>query len=107
MSNQRAGYAAILLGAFLFGMWATAGKFVLRDVPPLTVAWFGQAVSAVTFAPFLWRLRLSSREWRLTLLAATFGGLLAPSLYFTGLNLTTPVNAALLSNTEGLFTVIL
>ena len=107
MSNQRAGYAAILLGAFLFGMWATAGKFVLRDVPPLTVAWFVQAVSAVTFAPFLWRLRLSSREWRLTLISATFGGLLAPSLYFTGLNLTTPVNATLISNTEGLFTVVL
>ncbi len=106
MSEKRAGYVAILAGALFFGMWATVGKFVLNEVPPLTVAWFVQAVSTAAFAPFLGRLRLLRREWGLTLVASTFGGLLAPTLYFTGLNLTTPVNAALLSNTEGLFTVI-
>lgn len=104
VSQKLSGYAAILVGAFLFGMWATVGKFALQGVPPLTAAWFVQAASAVAFAPFLGRARLTRREWKLTIVVAAFSAVIAPSLYFTGLNQTTPVNAALLSNTEALFT---
>lgn len=106
LSGKLSGYLAILVGAFLFGMWATVGKIALQGVAPLTAAWFVQAVSAVAFSPFLRRLRLTRRDWRLTIAAAVFSAVIAPALYFTGLNLTTPVNAALLSNTEALFTVV-
>jgi drug/metabolite transporter (DMT)-like permease len=106
LSGKLSGYLAILVGAFLFGMWATVGKFALANVPPLALAWFIQAVTAVAFAPFLRRIRLRGRDWAYTFGGALLGTVLAPSLYFTGLSLTTPVSAALLSNTEALFTVV-
>jgi len=109
LSGKLSGYSAILVGAMLFGMWATVGKLALNSDPnlsPITLAWFVQAVTAVAFAPFLGRLRLSRGEWGYASVAALLGSVTAPSLYFTGLSLTTPVNAALLSNTEALFTVL-
>jgi len=105
-SEKLSGYLAILVGAFLFGMWATVGTFALANVPPLALAWFIQAVTALTFAPFLRRIRLQGRDWARMFAGAVLGSVLAPSLYFTGLKLTTPVSAALLSNTEALFTVV-
>ena len=105
-SERLVGYAAILTGAFLFGMWATIGKFALANVPPLALAWFVQAVTAMAFAPFLRRVRISGRDWWYMIGGALLGTVLAPSLYFTGLSLTTPVSAALLSNTEAMFTVV-
>jgi len=105
-SEKLSGYVAILSAAFLFGMWATIGKFALANVPPLALAWFIQAVTAVAFSPFLRRIRLRGRDWGYTFGGALLGTVLAPSLYFTGLDLTTPVSAALLSNTEALFTVV-
>jgi drug/metabolite transporter (DMT)-like permease len=107
LSGKLSGYLAILIGAFLFGMWATIGKFALANVPPLALAWFVQALTALAFAPFLRRVRLRGRDWAYTVGGALLGTVLAPSLYFTGLSLTTPVSAALLSNTEALFTVVL
>jgi len=105
-SGKLSGYLAILVGAFLFGMWATVGKFALANVPPITLAWFVQSVTAVAFAPFLRRLRLRGKDWARVGVASILGAVAAPSMYFTGLNLTTPTNAALLSNTEALFTVV-
>jgi len=106
VSGKLAGYAAILTAAALFGMWATLGTFALQGVHPMTVAWFVQAVSALAFTPFLRRLRLTRRDLKYAVTASALGAVLAPSLYFTGLLLTSPVNAALLSNTEAMFTGI-
>jgi drug/metabolite transporter (DMT)-like permease len=108
-SGRLVGYAAVLAGAFLFGMWATVGTFALNSDPglsPLTLAWFIQATTAVAFAPFLRRIRLAGRDWAYTFAGAVLGSVLAPSMYFVGLRLSTPVSAALLSNTEALFTVL-
>jgi len=105
-TGKLTGYLAILAGAFLFGMWATVGKFALANVPPITLAWFVQSVTAVAFAPFLGRLRFRRADWARVGVASVLGAVAAPTMYFTGLNLTTPVSAALLSNTEALFTVV-
>jgi len=101
------GYAAILTCAVLLGMWATIGTIALATIPALVVAAFTQAVGSVTFAPSLRRLSLNRRQWKLTIVAAVTGAFLAPLAYFVGLSRTTPPDAALLSNTEAMFTVLL
>jgi len=88
-------------------MWATVGTVALATIPPLVVAVFVQAVGSATFAPSLRRLSLTRRQWKLTALAAVAGAFLAPLAYFVGLSRTTPPDAALLSNTEAMFTVVL
>ncbi len=106
MASKASGYAAILTCAVLLGMWATVGTFALAGIPPLVLAAFVQAIAAATFAPFLRRLSLNRRQWRLTTVAAVAGAFLAPLSYFVGLSRTTPPDAALLSNTEAMFTVV-
>ena len=105
--SKPVGYAAILTCAVLLGMWATVGTLALATIPPLVVAAFVQAVGSATFAPSLRRLSLTRRQWKLTILAAVAGAFLAPLAYFVGLSRTTPPDAALLSNTEAMFTVVL
>ena len=100
------GYAAILTCAVLLGMWATVGTLALVVLAPLTVAVFVQAASSVAFAPALPRLSLTRRQWGITILASLAGAFGAPLAYFTGLGRTTPSDAALLSNTEAMFTVV-
>jgi drug/metabolite transporter (DMT)-like permease len=116
------GYVAVLLSAFLFGIGTTVNKILLQSMSPLLIA----AVTYVVGGLFLggWnllhesaklpsRLRLPERRktrfvWKdlvLVSLVILFGAVLAPSLYLVGLNNTTAVSAALLGNTETLFTV--
>lgn len=107
MPSKVAGYIATISGAVVLGMWATAGKVALATIPPLTIAVFVQAVPSAVFAPWLGRLRLSRRAWGYTVLASLAGSVVAPIVYFVGLVRTTPPDAALLSNTEAMFTVVL
>lgn len=107
MDSRAKGYAAILTAAFLLGMWATVGKIVVLSIPPLTAALFVQAIGMVVFLPWIRRSRLRGRDLGLTALAAFCGAFAAPIAYFVGLALSTPVNAALLSNSEAMFTMFL
>ncbi len=106
MPSKLGGYAAILTGAVVLGMWATVGKLALATISPFTIAVFVQAVPAVLFAPWLRRLALTRRQWTQTVVAAVAGTFAAPISYFLGLLRTTPPDAALLSNTEAMFTLV-
>ena len=105
--ERRLGYLAVGVAAVLFGTWPSFSKIALEELHPLTIVVYGQLIPGLLFAPTVRGLRLSSRDARLVLLTVATGGLLAPVLYFFGLELTTASNAVLLSNTESLFTVVL
>lgn len=99
------GYLAVATAAALFGMWATAGKLALAEVNGLVIAFYTQAIPGLLFLPALLKYGFPRKELRLLLLVALSGTVAAPILYFVGLNETTSANAALLSNTESLFTI--
>jgi drug/metabolite transporter (DMT)-like permease len=113
---------AVLFSAFLFGISTTINKMLLGSLSPLVIASMTYLVAGLFLAGanFLPRkARLASRlklptsrraesGWRdiiILVLTALFGGVLAPALNLIGLNNTTAVSAALLANTETLFTI--
>lgn len=99
------GYLAVSGAAVLFGMWPTVAKLVLNEVNELTIVLYTQLVPGLIFLPWLVRYRFPRRDLRF-LLGFTFTAtVVAPILYFFGLARTTSANAALLSDTESLFTI--
>ncbi|AUB59039.1 transporter [Methanobacterium sp. MZ-A1] len=110
--------------ALLFGIWFSLDKILLGYLHPLALA----ALIYLLASAFLFLIRVSplhhslleivhreskvqihiSRRNYLTLfLTAIFGTVIAPALYLTGLNQITAVNAALLTNVELLFIILL
>lgn len=122
--NRIGGYLSAIIVAMLFGVWFTLDKILLGYLHPLALA----AMVYTMASAFLFLIRLSplhphileiihresnveihiSRRNYVTLfLTAIFGAVLAPSLYLTGLDQITAVNAALLANVEILFILLL
>lgn len=118
------GYLSAIMVAMLFGVWFTLDKILLNYLHPLALAALVYSLASV----FLFVIRLSplhspileivhreskveihiSRRNYFTLfLTALFGAVIAPALYLNGLNQITAVNAALLTNVEILFIILL
>lgn len=101
------GYVAILFASVLFGSWASVGKLVIGDLHPLTVTLYLQAFAGLVLLPTV-RLRdLPRGQLKLFLPTTIAGAVIAPVLYFNGLQQTQATNAALLQNSEALFTIVL
>lgn len=122
--NRFWGYLSAIMVALLFGVWFSLDKILLGYLHPLALA----ALIYLLASAFLFLIRVSplhyhileivhresnveihiSRRNYLTLfLTAIFGAVIAPALYLTGLNQITAVNAALLTNVEILFIILL
>ena len=122
--NRFWGYLSAVMVALLFGIWFSLDKILLGYLHPLALA----ALIYLLASAFLFLIRVSplhhslleivhreskvqihiSRRNYLTLfLTAIFGTVIAPALYLTGLNQITAVNAALLTNVELLFIILL
>lgn len=122
--NRFWGYLSAIIVALLFGVWFSLDKILLGYLHPLALA----AMVYLLASALLFLIRISplhhhileiihreskveihiSRKNYLTLLlTALFGAVIAPALYLSGLNQITAVNAALLTNVEILFIIIL
>lgn len=122
--NRFWGYLSATMVAILFGVWFTLDKTLLGYLHPLALA----AMVYTLASAFLFMIRLSpfhhyileiihreskveiqiSRRNYITLfLTALFGAVIAPALYLSGLSQITAVNAALLTNVEILFIILL
>lgn len=116
------GYVAVLFSAFLFGIGTAINKILLESMSPLLIAAVTYLVSGLVLGgssllpenarltsmlklPSRTKSEFARRDLILVALIALFGAVLAPSLYLLGLSSTTAVNAALLGNTETLFTI--
>ena len=122
--NRFWGYLSAVMVALLFGIWFSLDKILLGYLHPLALA----ALIYLLASAFLFLIRVSplhhslleifhreskveihiSRRNYLTLfLTAILGAVIAPALYLAGLNQITAVNAALLTNVEILFIILL
>jgi len=116
------GYVAVVFSAFLFGIGTTINKILLDSMSPLLIAAITYLVGGFVLGsssllpenaklasllklPPRTKTKFVERDLALLLLMILFGAVLAPSIYLLGLRNTTAVNAALLGNTETLFTV--
>jgi len=116
------GYVAVLSSAFIFGIGTTVNKMLLQSASPLLIASVtylagGLFMAVSSLLPAKTRsvslLKLPTREktgfvgkdLALVVMIILFGAVLAPASYLMGLDNTTAVNAALLGNTETLFTI--
>ena len=100
------GYLAISVAAVLFGMWPSVAKLVLGEVSELTIILYTQLVPGLLLLPWLVRYRFPRKDLRFLLPITFVATVVAPILYFFGLSRTTSANAALLSDTESLFTIV-
>lgn len=118
------GYWAALSLALLFGMWFTLDKILLGSLHPFALAALTYLIASITLltitasplhSKVLGILHRSNdvekfinrREYGILFLTAIFGAVLAPGLSLYGLSQITAVNAALLSNSEMLFIIII
>lgn len=122
--NRFWGYLSAIMVALLFGVWFSLDKILLGYLHPLALA----ALIYLLASAFLFLIRVSSlhhyileivhresnveihisrRNYLTLFLTAIFGAVIAPALYLTGLNQITAVNAALLTNVEILFIILL
>lgn len=101
---SRAGYVYALATAVAVGLFPVFGKLLLVNTKPLTISAIGFLVSGLILFPGKYG-RFPNRESAPWIVATGFlGAALAPALYLLGVNQTSAVNSALLSNGEVFFT---
>lgn len=104
------GYAAAFLSALLVGSISTASKPVLSNISPLLLSSVVYLLAAGVASPLAQKASLFSirkKDWLLILAISSLGAILAPSLFFAGLQQTSASDTAILSNGETIFTVLL
>lgn len=110
-SNQeRIGYLCAILAAVMFGSVSTIAKPLASSVDPFLLASLIYLVSAIVLTPIAHKTQYkpaTKKDYLLILTVSISGAVIAPSLYFLGLHHASASDAALLSNGEGLFTVLL
>jgi drug/metabolite transporter (DMT)-like permease len=122
--NRLWGYISAIMVAMLFGVWFTLDKMLLGYLHPLVLA--ASTYSLASAFLFIIRLsplhtkileilhhesrveiQISRRNYITLILTAIFGAVIAPALYLNGLNKITAVNAALITNVEILFIILI
>ena len=111
------GYLCAFLAAALFGSISTVAKPALSDVNPLLLSAVVYLLAFFLLTPVA---RINSphsgtagsfvrakRNWLLIVAIAITGAIIAPSLYFVGLVNAKAADAAVLSNAEVVFTVLI
>ncbi len=101
------GYVAVSVAALLYGLWANLSKLVETTIAPLTIAVYTQFLPGFLFFPWFARHRPPRRDAPLLVFITCAGAFAAPIVFYYGLTGTTAANAALLSNSESVFTVVI
>lgn len=122
--NRSWGYLSALTVALLFGIWFSLDKTLLGYLHPFALAALTYLIASVflffiNFSPLKNRILdiinqddqlenfMSRKDYGLIFITAVFGSLTAPALYLSGLSRITAVNAALLTNVEILFIIVI
>ncbi len=122
--NRSWGYLSALMVALLFGVWFSLDKILLGYLHPFALAALTYLIASVflffvNFSPLKNKILnvinqksrvesfISKKEYLILFLTALFGSVIAPALYLSGLSRISAVNAALLTNVEILFIILI
>ena len=107
--NVRLGYLFAILAAVMFGSVSTLAKPLVSSVNPLLLSSMIYLISAATLTPLAHKQRFQSskRNYLLILAISICGAVIAPSLYFIGLQHASASDAALITNGEVFFSILL
>ncbi|MDE2026753.1 MAG: DMT family transporter, partial [Patescibacteria group bacterium] len=98
-----------ILCAILVGSISTASKPVLVNTNPIMYGALVYLLAALSSVPLSYKVKgfqVKARDWPLVFAITISGSILAPTLFFTGLEQTTASDTAILSNSEMIFTVL-
>ncbi|MGI0046185.1 MAG: DMT family transporter [Nitrosotalea sp.] len=107
--STKIGYASAVLCAVLVGSISTVSKPVLSNTNPLMYAALIYLLAALASVPLSYKVKgfhIRAKDWPLILAITISGAIVAPILFFTGLEQTTASDTAVLSNSETIFTVL-
>src|SRR5947207_2568176 len=108
--NAVAPHLALIAVQILFATWPIVGKIALRAMPAITLVGFrvaGAALTLLILARASGKLQTIKRgDWSLLIVSSILGLILNQWLYVKGLSLTTAINAALLSTTIPVSTLV-
>ncbi|MBI2005916.1 MAG: DMT family transporter [Nitrosopumilales archaeon] len=107
--DVRLGYLFAILAAVMFGSVSTLAKPLVSTVNPLLLASVIYIVSATTLTPLAQKQSFphTKRNYLLIIAISISGAVIAPSLFFAGLIHASASDAALLTNGEVFFSVLL
>jgi len=107
--QQLIGYMSVLFAAILFGSVFTLAKVPLATIDPLALTAVVYTISGLALIPFAKAsFTFQTRDdYFYVVLVTIFGGVLAPVLLMYGLQQTAASTAAILTNGEIVFTIIL
>lgn len=103
------GYLSALLAAILFGSVSTLAKPTLTIIHPLVLSFLVYFLASLISTPMAQKTKFSmnKKNWILLLVIALSGAVIAPTLYFFGLEQSTASDTAILTNGEIVFSVLL
>jgi len=122
ISNVKWGYLSVIAVTVLYGIWNPLNKILLQDLDPVALSAMIYCIAGI----FLFIMRFSGinnrlmrimdskleaetffsiKDYLLIFIIAVLGAVIAPVIYFNGLNNITAVNASLLMNVEVLFII--
>ncbi len=107
--KARLGYLFAILAAAMFGSVSTLAKPLVSAVNPLLLSSIIYLIVAATLTPLAQKQKFPSakKNYLLILVIAVSGAVIAPSLYFIGLTHASASDAALITNGEVFFSVLL
>jgi drug/metabolite transporter (DMT)-like permease len=107
LESNKKGYAFAILAAAFFGSVSTLAKPSLESINPTLLTCMVYLISAAAITPATLHKSMSFRRKDLLLILGVTisGAVIAPLMYFHGLQITTASNTAVLSNMETVFTV--
>lgn len=107
--NMRIGYVFAILAAIMFGSVSALAKPLVSTVNPLLLASLIYLVSAAALTPIAHKKKFqpTKKNYLLILAISLSGAAIAPSLFFVGLTHASASDAALISNGETFFSILL
>ena len=109
LGNERLGYICAVLAAVMFGSVSTIAKPLVSTVNPLLLSSMIYLIASVTLTPLAQKQSFpkTKKNYLLIFSIAASGAIIAPSLFFIGLNHASASDAALIANGETFFSVLL